>query len=88
MIRIALVDDHSLFRRGLKVLLSARPDFEVVADAGSGGEFLDMLPAARPDVVFMDYDMPEMNGAETAERALAEYPDLKVITLSMFGDSA
>lgn len=88
MIRIALVDDHSLFRRGLKVLLSARPDFEVVADAGSGGEFLAMLPTARPDVVFMDYDMPEMNGAETAERALAEYPDLKVITLSMFGDSA
>ena len=88
MIRIALVDDHSLFRRGLKVLLSSRPDFEVVADAGSGGEFLAMLPSARPDVVFMDYDMPEMNGAETAERALAEYPDLKVITLSMFGDSA
>lgn len=88
MIRIALVDDHSLFRRGLKVLLSSRPDFEVVADAGSGGEFLAMLPSARPDVVFMDYDMPEMNGAETAERALAEYPDLKIITLSMFGDSA
>ena len=88
MIRIALVDDHSLFRRGLKVLLSSRPDFEVVADAGSGGEFLAMLPAARPDVVFMDYDMPTMNGAETAERALAEYPDMKIITLSMFGDSA
>ena len=88
MIRRALVDDHSLFRRGLKVLFSSRPDFEVVADAGSGGEFLAMLPSARPDVVFMDYDMPEMNGAETAERALAEYPDLKVITLSMFGDSA
>ncbi len=88
MIRIALVDDHSLFRRGLKVLLSSRPDFEVVADAGSGGEFLAMLPAARPDVVFMDYDMPAMNGAETAERALAEYPDMKIITLSMFGDSA
>ena len=46
MIRIALVDDHSLFRRGLKVLLSARPDFEVVADAGSGEEFLAMLPTA------------------------------------------
>lgn len=88
MIRIALVDDHSLFRRGLKVLLSARPDFEVVADAGSGEEFLAMLPDARPDVVFMDYAMPAMNGAETSERALAEYPDLKIITLSMFGDSA
>ena len=88
MIRIALVDDHSLFRRGLKVLLSSRPDFQVVADAGSGGEFLAMLPQARPDVVFMDYAMPEMNGAETSERALAVCPELKIITLSMFGDNA
>ena len=88
MRRIALVDDHSLFRRGLKVLLSARPDFEVVADAGSGEEFLAMLPTARPDVVFMDYAMPAMNGAETSERALALCPDLKIITLSMFGDNA
>lgn len=88
MIRIALVDDHSLFRRGLKVLLSARPDFEVVADAGSGEEFLAMLPTTRPDVVFMDYAMPAMNGAETSERALALCPDLKIITLSMFGDNA
>jgi len=88
MIRIALVDDHSLFRRGLKVLLSARPDFEVVADAGSGEEFLAMLPTARPDVVFMDYAMPAMNGAETSERALALCPDMKIITLSMLGDNA
>ena len=88
MIRKALVDDQSLFRRGLKVLLSARPDFEVVADAGSGEEFLAMLPTARPDVVFMDYAMPAMNGAETSERALALCPDMKIITLSMFGDNA
>ncbi len=70
------------------MLLSARPDFEVVADAGSGEEFLAMLPTARPDVVFMDYAMPAMNGAETSERALALCPDLKIITLSMFGDNA
>ena len=72
----------------MKVLLSARPDFEVVADAGSGEEFLAMLPTARPDVVFMDYAMPAMNGAETSERALALCPDMKIITLSMFGDNA
>lgn len=88
MIRIALVDDHSLFRHGLKVLLASRSDFQVVADAASGAEFLAMLPQTRPDVVFMDYAMPEMNGAETSERALAVYPDLKIITLSMFGDNA
>ncbi len=87
MIRIALVDDHSLFRHGLKMLLEMCPGFEVVADAASGEEFLEQLAAARPDVVFMDYSMPGMNGAQTTARALALYPDMKVITLSMFGDA-
>ena len=88
MIRIALVDDHSLFRKGLKVLLSSRREFSVVVDAGSGEEFLSLLGEARPDVVFMDYAMPGLNGAETTRRALELLPDLKVITLSMFGDNA
>ena len=88
MIRIALVDDHSLFRKGLKVLLSSRKDFSIVADVGSGEEFLEVLMQAQPDVVFMDYAMPQMNGAETTRRALEMLPDMKVITLSMFGDNA
>jgi DNA-binding NarL/FixJ family response regulator len=88
MIRIALVDDHTLFRRGLKMLLASCPDFEVVAEASSGEEFLELLDAARPDVVFMDYSMGGINGAETTERALARVPDLKVISLTMFGDNA
>ena len=88
MIRIALVDDHSLFRKGWKVLLASRPDFNIVADVGSGEEFLSALMQVQPDVVFMDYAMPEMNGAETTRRALEMLPDMKVITLSMFGDNA
>lgn len=88
MIRIALVDDHSLFRRGLKVLLSSRSDFQIVADVASGEEFLLQLEQVQPDVVFMDYSMPGMNGAETTRRALAIAPEMSVITLSMFGDNA
>lgn len=88
MVRIALVDDHTLFRRGLKMLLASCPDFEVVAEASSGEEFLGLLDAARPDVVFMDYSMGGINGAETTERALVGMPDLKVISLTMFGDNA
>lgn len=88
MIRIALVDDHSLFRRGLKMLLSSRSDFEVVAEASSGEEFLEMMDAVRPDVVFMDYSMGGISGAETTERALERMPELKVISLTMFGDNA
>lgn len=88
MIRIALVDDHSLFRRGMKLLLASHPDFEVVAEAASGEEFLEMLGSLKPDVVFMDYSMPGLNGAQTTERALQLQPQLKVVTLSMFGDNA
>ena len=87
MIRIALVDDHSLFRHGLKMLLDMCPDFEVVCDTASGEEFLAQLPQTHPDVVFMDYAMPGLNGAQTTARALASDPELKVITLSMFGDA-
>lgn len=88
MIRIALVDDHSLFRRGLRMLLSTHPDFEVVAEASSGEEFLELLPQAQPDVAFMDYSMGALNGADTTERAIAEMPELKVISLTMYGDNA
>jgi DNA-binding NarL/FixJ family response regulator len=88
MIRIALVDDHSLFRRGLRMLLSTHPDFEVVAEASSGEEFLELLSQAQPDVVFMDYSMGALNGADTTERAITEMPELKVISLTMYGDNA
>ena len=88
MIRIALVDDHSLFRRGMKMLLASHPDVEVVADVASGEEFLAVLDEVCPDVVFMDYYMPGLNGAETTEQALMRYPEMKIITLSMFGDNA
>lgn len=88
MIRIALVDDHSLFRRGMRMLLSSQQDLEVVLEAGSGEEFLQSMAQCGVDVVFMDYSMPGINGAETTQRALALDPQLKVISLSMFGDNA
>ena len=84
--KIALVDDHTLFRTGLAGLLSQHDGFEVVADVGSGEEFLTMLPSLDVDVVFMDISMPGMDGAETTRRALAERPDLRIVTLSMYGD--
>ncbi|MBR6630398.1 MAG: response regulator transcription factor [Alistipes sp.] len=86
IVKIALVDDHTLFRTGLAGLLSQHDGFEVVADVGSGEEFLGMLPSLDVDVVFMDISMPGMDGAETTRRALAERPDLRIVTLSMYGD--
>lgn len=85
-VKIALVDDHTLFRTGLKGLLMQRDDFEVVADYGSGEEFLAALPDIEVDVVFMDISMPGIDGVETTRRALAVRPKLRIVTLSMFGD--
>lgn len=84
--RIALVDDHTLFRNGLRGLLERRKGYRVVGEAGGGEEFLAQLDTLEADVVFMDFAMPGMDGAQTTERALARRPDLKVITLSMHGD--
>ncbi len=84
--KIALVDDHTLFRTGLAGLLSQHDGFEVVADVGSGEEFLTLLPSLDVDVVFMDISMPGIDGAETTRRALAERPELRIVTLSMYGD--
>lgn len=85
-INIALVDDHTLFRSGLAGLLSQHDNFEVVASVGSGEEFLAKLPEIDVDVVFMDISMPGIDGSETTRRALAERPELRIITLSMYGD--
>ena len=85
-VRIALVDDHTLFRTGLKGLLEQRDDFKVVADVGSGEEFLAQLADLDIDVVFMDISMPGIDGSEATRRALQQRPNLRIITLSMYGD--
>jgi DNA-binding NarL/FixJ family response regulator len=84
--KIFLVDDHTLFRNGLRGLLDSRNDCQVVGEASSGEEFLAKLPDCDIDVVFMDIAMGGISGDETTARALEIRPDLKVITLSMFGD--
>lgn len=85
-IRVFLVDDHTLFLKGLKSLLDPLHDFTVVGEAYNGIEFLEKYEAARPDVVLMDISMPEMNGIEASKKVLEQDPNLKIITLSMYGD--
>ena len=88
--RIILVDDHSLFRNGLRGLLERNEGFRVVGEASSGEEFLALLEqeSFAADIVFMDFSMPGLDGAQTTERALARRPDLRIITLSMFGEES
>jgi DNA-binding NarL/FixJ family response regulator len=85
-IKVILVDDHNLFRNGLKLLLSGYPNIHVVAEASEGEEFITVLENTPADVVLLDIEMPGMNGIEATRAAIAKYPDLKIISLSMYGE--
>ena len=83
---IILVDDHRLFREGLKLLLENLDYVKRVEGVGSGGEFLQIITKHQPDIVFMDIEMPEMDGISATRQALELHPELNIIALSMYGD--
>ena len=83
MIRVFIVDDHTLIRDGLRTLLAADPLFEVVGEAANGQALLDQLPTVAADVVLLDLNMPVLDGLATTHRLRAEYPDLRILLLSM-----
>ena len=72
-IRIALADDHQLFRNGLKILLGGYTEFEVVAEASNGAELLKMLGECPADIILMDISMPEMDGVEATARITRQH---------------
>ncbi len=84
--KIMLVDDHTLFRNGLRILLNNLNEYKVTTEAANGQEFLDLLESHVPDLVLLDIDMPVMDGIDAARLALEKLPDLKIITLSMYGE--
>ncbi|NSW44527.1 MAG: response regulator transcription factor [Bacteroidales bacterium] len=83
---VYLVDDHEIFRKGLKLLLQEVSFVNIIGEAAYGDQFLIELQKVQPDVVFMDIKMPGLNGIETTKKALEKYPDLKIVALSMYGD--
>ena len=85
-IKIALVDDHALFRNGLRGLIDGKHNCRVVAEASDGTEFLACKEAMSADVVFMDIAMPTLSGDKATALALEQNPNLKIICLSMFGE--
>ncbi|MDP3645254.1 MAG: response regulator transcription factor [Bacteroidota bacterium] len=84
--KVIIVDDHTLFRNGLRILLNNLENYHVIAEAANGKQFLDMLEKNVPDLVLLDINMPVMDGIEAATFAHEKYPDLKIITLSMYGE--
>ena len=85
-IKILIVDDHQLFRNGLKILLDGFPEFEVTGEASNGIDFLDIIKNVPADVALMDINMPEMDGIEATRKALKIKPDLNILALSMYGE--
>ncbi|MFO7672059.1 MAG: response regulator transcription factor [Bacteroidales bacterium] len=83
---LLIVDDHKIFRDGLKLLLSHFPFIGEVHEVSNGLEFLQMLDSIEPDLVMMDINMPVMGGIEATKKALERYPDLKIIVLTTFHD--
>ena len=83
---IIIVDDHLIFRQGLKSIITLENIANVIGEASNGLELLNLLTHLKPDLVLMDIDMPHMNGLEATEKALELMPELKIIAFSMFSD--
>jgi DNA-binding NarL/FixJ family response regulator len=86
-IRVLLADDHVLIRAGISALLQRIPDLTVVAEADDGRDALQLIAMHHPNIVLLDISMPELNGLEVAERVAREFPDVRVIILSMHATS-
>jgi two-component system NarL family response regulator len=87
-LRVLIVDDHALFRRGLQMVLGAEPDIEVVGEASDGAEAVEKAKALRPDVVLMDVRMPRRSGIEAASAIRDELPESKILMLTMSDEEA
>jgi DNA-binding NarL/FixJ family response regulator len=86
MMKVMLVDDHPLFREGIRALLSAEPDIEVVGEAADGKQAIDLAEKLSPDIIVMDLVMPGMNGMQAAQQLHDKHPEIKVLILSMYDD--
>lgn len=85
-IRLLLVDDHEVVRRGLRMLLENEADLAIEGEAGNGEEALELVEKLKPDVVIMDITLPDMSGIDATRRIKAAYPDVAVVSLTIHED--
>lgn len=83
-IRILVADDHTIVREGIRLLLEAQPDMEVVGDAADGEQAVSAVRQLQPDVVLIDIAMPKLNGLEATRAIKREFPQVQVIALTMY----
>jgi DNA-binding NarL/FixJ family response regulator len=87
-IRVLIADDHPVFRFGLRALLGAEPEFDVVAEATAGDEAVELAATLRPDIVLMDIHMPGLNGIEATRRIVQASPEIGVLVITMVDDDS
>jgi DNA-binding NarL/FixJ family response regulator len=85
-IKLLLVDDHQMVRKGLQVLLSTRSDIKIVGEASDGHEALEKTATLKPDVILMDLNMPNLNGIDATKKIKQVFPEIKIIVLTSFSD--
>jgi DNA-binding NarL/FixJ family response regulator len=89
MIDILIVDDHKIIRDGIRALLRSTEDIRIVGECSDGAEVLDALrDQENVDIVLMDINMPQMNGLEATEKVIQEFPDIKVVALTMYNEES
>jgi DNA-binding NarL/FixJ family response regulator len=84
---IIIVDDHQIFRQGLKAIINFEGVGTVIGEASNGEEFIEQLTSLKPDLVLMDIDMPQMDGFEATQKALEIMPELKIIAFTVFSEA-
>jgi DNA-binding NarL/FixJ family response regulator len=87
-LKILIADDHPVFRDGIRTLLEATPNIEVVGDATTGEEAILLAAQCQPDLILMDVQMPGVNGIEATRRIVASQPQIRVLVVTMFEDDA
>lgn len=86
MIRLFVIDDHEMVREGLKAMLKAEPDFEIVGDAANAEQAFEQVDRLRPDVILLDVRLPGMSGIEICRSITERYPDIAVIFVTTYTD--
>jgi len=85
-IKIVIIDDHQLFREGVKRILAMEPEFDIVAEGEDGSQAAQLAEEYEPDVILMDINMPEVNGVEATKELVEKFPHVKVLILSIHDD--
>lgn len=87
MIKVAIVEDNSRFRRGLRRVIESEPGFVCVAEYATGAEAIERIPIDLPEVVLMDLDLPDVSGTEATARLKTQLPDISVVILTVYNDA-